>query len=52
MPFCMRWVVERTLWWLRRNRRSAKGVEHFTRTAEEMITLAMIKITLRRACPS
>ena len=48
----MRWVVERTLSWLRRNRRLAKDVEHLTRTAEAMISLAMIKIMLRRLCRS
>jgi len=46
----MRWVVERTLSWLRRNRRLAKDVEHLTRTAEALISLAMIKIMLRRLC--
>lgn len=46
----MRWVVERTLSWLRRNRRLAKDVEHLTRTAEALISLAMIKLMLRRLC--
>ena len=46
----MRWVVERTLSWLRRNRRLAKDVEHLTRTAEALISLAMIKIMPRRLC--
>ena len=46
----MRWVVERTLSWLRRNRRLAKDVEHLTRTAEAPISLAMIKIMLRHLC--
>lgn len=46
----MRWVVERTLSWLRRNRRLAKDVEHLTRTAEALISLAMIKVMLRRLC--
>jgi transposase len=46
----MRWVVERTLSWLRRNRRLAKDVEHLVRTAEAMIALAMIKLMLRRLC--
>jgi len=46
----MRWVVERTLSWIRRNRRLVKDVEHLTRTAEALISLAMIKIMLRRLC--
>jgi putative transposase len=43
-----RWIVERTLSWLRRNRRLARDVEHLARTAEALITLAMIKTMLRR----
>lgn len=43
-----RWVVERTLSWIRRNRRLAKDFEHLARTAEALISLAMIKIMLRR----
>ncbi len=45
-----RWVVERTLSWIRRNRRLAKDVEHLARSAEALISLAMIKIMLRRLC--
>ena len=43
-----RWLVERTLSWLRRNRRLARDFEHLVRTAEAFVTLAMIKIMLRR----
>ena len=43
-----RWIVERTLAWIRRNRRLARDVEHLARTAEAMVKLAMIKIMLRR----
>lgn len=43
-----RWIVERTLSWIRRNRRLARDVEHLASTAEAMIKLAMIKIMLRR----
>jgi putative transposase len=43
-----RWVVERTLSWIRRNRRLARDVEHLARTAEALVKLAMIKIMLRR----
>jgi transposase len=46
----MRWVVERTLSWIRRNRRLAKDVEHLARSAEALISLAMIKLMLRRLC--
>jgi transposase len=44
----MRWVVERTLSWIRRNRRLAKDVEHLARSAEALISLAMIKLMLTR----
>ncbi len=43
-----RWIVERTLSWLRRNRRLARDFEHLVRTAQAFVTLAMIKIMLRR----
>ena len=43
-----RWIVERTLSWLRRNRRLARDFENLVRTAEAFVTLAMIKIMLRR----
>jgi len=43
-----RWIVERTLAWIRRNRRLTRDVEHLARTAEAMVKLAMIKIMLRR----
>ena len=43
-----RWIVERTLSWIRRNRRIARNLEHLVRSAEAFIKLAMIKIMLRR----
>jgi len=43
-----RWIVERTLSWIRRNRRIARDLEHLARNAEAFIKLAMIKIMLRR----
>lgn len=43
-----RWIVERTLSWIRRNRRLARDVEHLARTAEALVRLAMIKIMLKR----
>lgn len=43
-----RWIVERTLSWIRRNRRIARDVEHLEKNAEAFIKVAMIKIMLRR----
>ena len=43
-----RWIVERTLSWIRRNRRLARDLEHLASTAEALVKLAMIKIMLRR----
>jgi putative transposase len=41
-----RWIVERTFAWLGGFRRLAKGFEIVTATAENMIRIAMLKITL------
>jgi len=43
-----RWIVERTLAWISRNRRLARDFENLARTAEALIRLAMIKLMLRR----
>jgi len=43
-----RWVVERTLAWISRNRRLARDFENLARTATALIRLAMIKIMVRR----
>ena len=43
-----RWIVERTLSWIRRNRRLARDVKHLARTAEALVKLAMIRIMLTR----
>jgi transposase len=43
-----RWIVERTLAWISRNRRFARDFENLARTAAALIRLAMIKIMLRR----
>ena len=43
-----RWVVERTFAWLGHFRRLAKDVEILTGTAENMIRIAMLKITLAK----
>jgi transposase len=43
-----RWVVERTLAWISRNRRMARDFERYARTVVAFIRLAMIRIMLRR----
>jgi putative transposase len=43
-----RWVVERTFSWLGHFRRLAKDFEILTATSENMIRIAMIKITLAK----
>lgn len=43
-----RWIVERTLAWISRNRRLARDFENLARTAEALVRLAMIKLMLRR----
>jgi transposase len=43
-----RWIVERTLAWIGRNRRLMRDVERHARTVAAFIRLAMIKIMLRR----
>jgi transposase len=47
-----RWVVERTLAWISRNRRLARDFERYARTAVAFIRLAMIRIMLRRLAPN
>ncbi len=43
-----RWIVERTLAWISRNRRLARDFENLARTATALVRLAMIKLMLRR----
>ena len=43
-----RWIVERTLAWISRNRRLSRDYERHTRTAAAFIRLAIIRIMLRR----
>jgi putative transposase len=43
-----RWVVERTLAWLGRNRRLSKDYEKLPETGETFIYMAMSRILLRR----
>jgi putative transposase len=43
-----RWVVERSLAWLSRNRRLAKDYERMVQTSETLIELAAVRLLLRR----
>ncbi len=42
-----RWVVERTLAWINRNRRLARDFERYAQSAVAFIRLAIIRLTLR-----
>jgi len=43
-----RWIVERTLAWISRNRWLARDFENFARTTNALVRLAMIKLMIRR----
>ena len=43
-----RWIVERTLGWLMRNRRLSKDYERMVQTSETFIEVAMIRLILSR----
>jgi transposase len=43
-----RWIVERTIGWISRNRRLARDFERHRRTACAFVRMAMIRIMLRR----
>lgn len=43
-----RWIVERTLAWISRNRRLMRDFERHARTVAAFVRLAMIKLMLRR----
>ena len=43
-----RWIVERTIGWVSRNRRLARNFERHCRIAAAFVRLAMIRIMLRR----
>jgi transposase len=43
-----RWIVERTLAWISRNRRLARDFERYAHTGAAFVRLAMIRIMLRR----
>ena len=45
-----RWIVERTLAWLNRCRRLAKDFENRTRYAAAFVSLASIRLMLRKLC--
>ena len=47
-----RWIVERTLSWISRNRRLMRDYERHTRKAAAFLRLAMIRIMLRRLAVS
>lgn len=43
-----RWIVERTLAWISRNRRLARDFERYGQTVAAFVHLAMIRIMLKR----
>ena len=43
-----RWIVERTLSWLMRNRRLSKDYERKVQTSETFIEVAIIRMILKR----
>jgi putative transposase len=43
-----RWIVERTLAWIGRNRRMSKDYEYLPRSSESMVQLTMIRVMLKR----
>ena len=47
-----RWIVERTLAWISRNRRLCRDYERHARKAVAYVRLAMIRIMLRRVAAS
>ena len=47
-----RWIVERTLAWISRNRRLCRDYERHVRKVAAFIRLAMIRIMLRRLAAS
>jgi transposase len=42
-----RWIVERTLAWISRNRRLMRDFERYARTVEAFVRLAMIRVMLK-----
>ena len=46
-----RWVVERTLAWISRQRRMSRDYERTTESSESMIYISMVRIMLKQLCP-
>jgi len=44
-----RWIVERTLAWINNFRRASKDFEILTLTAENIVRIAMIRVSLKKA---
>jgi putative transposase len=44
-----RWIVERTLGWLMRNRRLSKDYQRLVQTSETFIEVAMIRLSIEAA---
>jgi putative transposase len=43
-----RWIVERTLEWISRNRRLTRDFERYATTVAALVRLAMIRMMLKR----
>jgi putative transposase len=43
-----RWVIERTIAWIMRNRRMSRDYEFLNETTEALIYVTMIRLMLRR----
>jgi transposase len=43
-----RWIVERSLAWISRNRRLCRDFERYARTVAALVRLAMIRLMLKR----
>ncbi len=47
-----RWIVERTLAWINKNRRLSKDYEFEPKSSEAMIKWAMVAVMIRRLVPA
>lgn len=47
-PLPRRWVVERALAWIGRNRRMSKDYEYLPTTSEAWVYLSMLRVMLKR----
>jgi putative transposase len=43
-----RWVIERTIAWILRNRRMSRDFEFLAQTTEALVCVAMIRLMVRR----